>query len=340
MNKRTFLLIALAISCACAFASGTADAKSKPLVMVWYPNESGEDMKGARDAFAALITEATGRPVDHKLTTDYTIAIEAIANGKADLGFFGPQGYVEAHAKNAKVLPLVVNSGASGTLFDAVYYSWLNVRQGEEGAYKNGSVYSIDAIQGKRFSWVSTSSTSGFKVPSSGIVSYFGKKGEWAGLKADGLLEGGKGKFFSEVLFGNSHQGSAVNLLTGKADVAAFCDTCVANYVELVTGPENRPGAVYQIRKDTADPFTGLIGKKFVVIQSVPVLNSPFIYNASLVSPEAVAKLREVFMRDSTTNNQMIFVPKGAAHKGMFKGGERFLTVEDGWFQPIRDLSK
>ncbi len=132
MNKRTILLIALLISCVCAFAGGVADAKAKPLVMVWYPNESGEDMKGARDAFAALITEATGRPVDHKLTTDYTIAIEAIANGKADLGFFGPQGYVEAHAKNAKVLPLVVNSGASGTLSDAVYHSWLNVRLGDE----------------------------------------------------------------------------------------------------------------------------------------------------------------------------------------------------------------
>lgn len=44
----------------------------------------------------------------------------------------GPQGYVEAHAKNDKVLPLVVPSGESGTLDDALYYSWLSVKKGRK----------------------------------------------------------------------------------------------------------------------------------------------------------------------------------------------------------------
>lgn len=338
--KKTVAAIVMFFSIISLFAGGVADKKAKPIVMVWYPNESGEDLKGAREAVGALILEATGRTVDHKLTTDYTIAIEAIANNKADLGFFGAQGYVEANGKNPKVLPLVVNSGASGTLKDAVYYSWLNVKLGNEGMYKKGDAFSIDNIQGKKFSWVSTSSTSGFKVPSAGIVAYFGKKSEWTGLKADALLEGGKGRFFSEVLYGNSHQGSAVNLLTGKADVAAFCDACVVNYVEYVSGTENRPGAVYQVRKDAADPFTSLVGEKFVIIQSVPVLNAPFVLNTKLLSKEEIAKLGEVFTRESTAKNEMIFIPKGAAQKGLFRAGERFLAVDDSWFQPIRDLSK
>ena len=33
-------------------------------------------------------------------------------------------------------------------------------------------------------------------------------------------MEGGP--FFKEVLYGDSHQGSAVNLLNGRAEVAAF----------------------------------------------------------------------------------------------------------------------
>lgn len=337
--KRIVLSALLLVSAvAGVFAAGAAEAK--PLIFVWYPNESGEDLKGARDAIAAVIETATGRKIEHKLTTDYTIAIEAIVNAKADVGFFGAQGYVEASSKNAKVQPLVVNSGASGTLADAVYYSWLNVRQGDEGMYKNGAAFSIDNIKGKKFSWVSTSSTSGFKVPSSGIVSYFSKKPENAGLKADMLLEGGAGKFFSEVLFGNSHQGSAVNLLTGKADVAAFCDVCVQNYVEFVSGTENRPGAVYQVRKDAADPFTGMAGQKFVIIQSVPVLNAPFVVNSTTVDAKTIEKIVAAMTAETTAKNEAIFIPKGAAQKGLFKAGERFLKVDDAWFQPIRDLSK
>lgn len=339
MRKILSVCLFALLACSAGFAGGSSD-KAKPLVMVWYPNESGEDLKGARDAIGALITEATGRPVEHKLTTDYTISIETIANDKADVGFFGAQGYIETHAKNAKVLPLVVNSGSSGTLKDAMYYSWLNVKLGNEGMYKSGDKFAIDNIQGKKFSWVSTSSTSGFKVPSSGIVTYFSKKPEWSTLKADMLLEGGQGKFFSEVLFGNSHQGSAVNLLTGKADVAAFCDTCVFNYVELLSGTESKPGAVYQVRKDAADPFTGLVGEKFVIIQSVPVLNAPFVINTKTLSAKEIEALREVFTRQSTADNTAIFVPKGAANKGLFAAGQRFIAVEDSWFQPIRDLSK
>jgi phosphonate transport system substrate-binding protein len=336
---KKILLSALLILCAVSGVFAAGNAESKPLIFVWYPNESGENLKDARDKIAALIETATGRKVEHKLTTDYTIAIEAIANGKADLGFFGPQGYVEASAKNPKVKPLVVNSGASGTLKDAVYYSWLNVRLGEEAEYRAGDGFSLDKIQGKRFSWVSTSSTSGFKVPAAGIVSYFSKKSEWTNLKTDMLLEGGSGKFFSEVLFGNSHQGAAVNLLAGKVDIAAFCDTCVFNYVELVSGTDNKAGAVYQVRVDAADPFTGMVGKKFVVIKSTPVLNSPFVVNTASVSAKEVVALLAAFTAETTTKNEAIFVPKDAPQKGMFKAGERFLVVDDAWFQPIRDLS-
>ena len=39
--------------------------------MVWYPNESGENMKASRDEIGRLISEATGKKVEHQLTTDY-----------------------------------------------------------------------------------------------------------------------------------------------------------------------------------------------------------------------------------------------------------------------------
>lgn len=341
MKKALLTILAIALMTAVfAGCSLTGSKEKDTLTIAWYPNESGEDLKGAREEIGMLIEKATGKKVEHKLTTDYVIAIEAIATGNADLAFTGAQGYIEAHNKNEKVLPLLTNSGKSGTLDDAVYYSWLNVKKGNEDQYKSGNEYSIDNIAGKKFSFVSNSSTSGFKVPSAGIVSYFSKKDQWKNLTAEDLLEGGNGKFFNEVLYGGSHQGSAVNLLTDKVDVAAFCDVCVGNYVELASGTHNTPGAVYKVRQDAAEPFNTVPGAEFVAISVTPVLNAPFIVNTENVGEETRNKILEAMTSDETTNNPKIFVPKDSEFKGLWKQPERFLAVEDAWFNPIRELSK
>lgn len=341
--KKTFLsllfLMMLVVFVGCSSSAGGAAGDT--LTIAWLPNESGADLTEARDEIGKVIEEKTGKKVEHQTTTDYIVAIEAVANGNADIAFLGAQGYIEAHNKNEKVLPLVVPSGASGTLEDAVYYSWLAVNKADADQYKDGDKFVIDPIQGKKFSFVSNSSTSGFKVPSSGIVEYFNQEGDF-NLTAEDLLEGGKDQFFSEVLYGGSHQGSAVNLLSGKADVAAFCDTCVNNYVELADGEVNRPGAVYQVKEDASEPFNTVIGKEFSLISVTPVLNAPFVINTENVDEDLQAQLLEVMTSDDITNNEKVFVPEDSEFSGLFKksADERLVEVEDAWFNPIRELSK
>lgn len=312
------------------------------ITMVWYPNESGGDFEEARNEMGKVITKATGKKVEHKLTTDYSVAIESIANGTGGLAFMGAQGYVEAHKKNDKVLPLAVASGKSGTLDDAVYYSWLAVDKDKADEYKKDGQYTIDNIEGKKMSFVSNSSTSGFKIPTTSIVSHFSKTDKWKNITAEDLMEGGSGKFFSEVLYGGSHQGSAVNVLTGKADVGAFCDTTLVNYVDAVDGKFNDAGTTYKVKDDAAEPFTSLKGKEFTAIASIPVLNAPFVINTEVLSEEDQKKLIDEFTSDEVTNNKNIFVEKDSDKKAFFtrEGNEKFVTVEDSWFDPIRDLSK
>ncbi|WP_078381928.1 PhnD/SsuA/transferrin family substrate-binding protein [Sutcliffiella halmapala] len=312
------------------------------LTIVWYPNESGADLKDARDEIGREIEKATGAKVEHQTTTDYLIAIETLVNGNADLAFMGAQGYIEANAKNNNIQPLVVPSGVSGTLDDAVYYSWLAVKKGNEDEYMNGSEFSIDNIAGKRFSFVSNSSTSGFKVPSNGIVTHFNNIAEYKDLTADDLLEGGSNQFFSDVLYGGSHQGTAVNLLTDRADVASFCDTCVNNYIEFVSGEENRPGAVYKVAEGAAEPFNTMPGEEFVLISVTPVLNAPFVVNQDTMSTELIDKIRTAFTSDEMAHNEKLFVPADSEYKGLFtkSADERFVEVEDAWFNPIRELSR
>lgn len=318
-------------------ASESDEAKaSDPLVVVWYPNESGSEMGPSRDAFGKLFEEATGREVEHKLTTDYAIAIETIASGNADVAFMGAQGYIEAKNKSDAVQPLVVNSGESGTLDDAKYFSWLAVPADKSEEYKIDGEYSMDATKGKSISFVSTSSTSGFKVPASSILTHF----DDAGLTEEDLMEGNA--VYPNVLFGDSHQGSAVNMLMERTDIAAFCDTCVDAYVEVVEGEENKPGSVYRVRDEAEPPFTTLQGEEFALIQVTPVLNAPFAYNADALSEEEAAKIEAALTSDETANNEEIFMPedKGGASLFYKSANERFVSVEDEWFDPIRELSK
>lgn len=347
MKKAILLVLVIIVmatllaGCSGKSSDGEAAAqKEDPIVMAWYPNESGAELEGAREEIGKVIEAATGRKVEHKTTTDYLIAIEAVVNGNADIAFTGAEGYIQAHNKNDKVLPLFVPSGKSGTLKDAVYYSWLNVKKGNEAQYKDGNKFKLDNIQGKRFSFVSNSSTSGFRVPSAGIKTYFSKKDEWKDLTVEDLME--SGKFFSEVLYGGSHQGSAVNLLRGKADVAAFCNVCVSNYVEHVSGTPNRPGAVYKVKADAAEPFNTVPGEEFVLISVTPVLNAPFIYNSQTLSAEDRDAILKAMTSEQVTNNEKIWVPKGADFTGLFtkKADERFVEVHDEWFNPIRELAQ
>lgn len=343
MKKIAIYLLSLAVIVVIAGCSSSASSEDKDTIkMAWLPNESGADLVEARDEIGRIIEEKTGLKVEHQTTTDYIVAIEAIANGNADVAFLGAQGYIEAHNKNEKVLPLVVPTGASGTLEDAVYYSWLAVQKGNADQYKNGDGFAIDNIQGKRFSFVSNSSTSGFKVPSTGIVDYFSQKEEFSSLTAEDLLEGGDDKFFTEVLFGGSHQGSAVNLLSDKVDVAAFCDTCVNNYVELAEGEDNRPGSVYKVIDDAAEPFNTVTGKEFSLISVTPVLNAPFVVNTETVSEDLQKQLLDIMTSEEIAENEKIFVPEDSEFSGLFKktADERLIEVEDAWFNPIRELSK
>lgn len=350
MKKATsFALFAILMSSflvGCGFTTSSlsntyAEVKDPgTITMAWLPNSSVDECKETRLAIDAVIEKATGKKVEDNLTTDYAIAVEALASGKAQLALLGGQSYVEAHGKNNKVVPLVVNSGASGTLVDAVYYSRMLVKKGNEDQYKSGSGFALDNIVGKKMSFVSTSSTSGFIVPSAAIISFFSKQDKWNNLKSEDLLEGDSGKFFSQVIFGGSHQLSLVNLLTDKADIAAVNNVDVASNVELSSGKDNYPGAVYTVRKDAADPFTKLAGAQYIVIKSIPVMNGPIAVNTAALSQKTIEAITKAFTSDSTAKNLSIFIPSDSKTKGLFFAPQHFLTIDDVWYQPIRDLSK
>ncbi|KIH69768.1 PhnD/SsuA/transferrin family substrate-binding protein [Salinicoccus roseus] len=338
--------LSLLLSACSSDSEGEANAEGKdnsgePLTMVWYPNESGNELSDARDAIGSIVEEATGQEVEHELTTDYAIAIESLVNDNADLAFTGAEGYVQAKERNDALTPLAVPSGPSGTEEDALYHSWFAALPENMEQYEDGDgEYALDNFEGKKFSFVSPSSTSGFKVPGSTLVGHFSGQEGYEDLEIDQIAE--NGNVFSEVMFGNSHQGSAVNLLNGKADLAAFCDTCLDNYVEVSEGEENTPGAIYAISEDAAAPFENLAGEEFGILSATPVLNAPFVANGNTLSEEQIKELQDAFTSEEVANNESIFLPEDSEKSGLFtkSADEQFVVVEDAWFDPIRELGQ
>lgn len=315
--------------------TGVSAEDTSPITFVFLPDSSSADMTESRDAFAEHITAACGRPVDIMTTTDYNVAIEAIVSGSADMGSFGAESYVQANTKNPSVQCCLTKSDENGTLEEAMYYSRICVRPENLSEYKDGSGYKLKPLEGKSFSFVSATSTSGFKVPSSKIVKEFGLDSN------EVLLE--NGAFFSEVLLGTSHQGSLYNLVSGAAEACAVDDIDVVQYVELLEGEHNKPGARYKIREDAPDPFTDVHGKEFVVIQSTPVLNAPLVFNDDEISEEHRKAIVERFTSSAVSDDPRIFSdPDDKDAKALYaKDAPKtcFARVTDDWYDPIREMS-
>lgn len=316
------------------------DSQEKPIIFIWYPNASTRDLEGARTALGIIVEKATNRKVKHQLTTDYAILIEALANDKADLCLAGLQTTIEVNSKNPSLVPMVIPSGPSGTLEDAMYYSWLAVKTTEASDYLQNGNYSLDSIAGKRMAFVSTSSTSGFKVPSGKILSHFRNQDKWSNLQLEDLMESGENHLFSQVLFSGSHQVACVNLLSGKSDISAFADIVFNNYGDLLEGEPNLPGAVYQIKDSAAEPFHTCIGKTFTLIASIPVPNDHLIMNKNTLTEEEQRQLIEAFTSTEVANDTNIFLPEGSNQSGFLEKtkNECFLAVDDDWFQRMVDL--
>ena len=311
-------------------------ANTGPITVVWYPNESSNTHAEIRDEVNRLIEQATGRKAEARLTTDYTIAIEAIASGSADIAMaMGAVGYIEAKNRNPAVDVLFVNSDANGGLDGAKYFAWLCVPIEKADDYRSGSTYSIDNIRGKKMSFVSNSSTSGFRVPTGSIISHFASDN----LTEDDLIEGGRDMFFQEVYFGGSHQGSTVNLLTGNADVAAYCDVELQAYVELVSGVENEVGAVYAVKQGADAPFDQYVGRQFVVIASTPVFNGPNAINRNTLTDAEIEAIAALFTSEEVANNEILFYDasiEGAMGLYRKSASYGYVRTTDSWYDPYR----
>lgn len=301
--------------------------------IVFLPNESNESLKNSREEFAKIIEKATGKKVEIVTTTDYNIAIESIISGKSQIAYIGAEAYLNANERNKDVQAIVTNAGESGTLKDALYYSFIAVKAEDAPKYKNGDEYDLKKIKGQTAAFVTNSSTSGFVIPAKSLIKEFGLK------DTDEILE--EGKVFSKVIFGGSHPGTQVALFKGDADVATFAIPKAFTIYELISGEENRAGATYKVKQGAVSPFGDHTGKSFTVIKSIAVPNGPVVFNIKTLSKEDQEKIKKELLTKEVTDNPHIFSSKESKVRGLFLKENKdkgFVEVNTEWYKQINDI--
>lgn len=197
MKLKTILTVCMLtlFSATCAFAGALADgSKRNPLRVMLVPTDAGssditEDYKPVFDA----ITKNYGIHFKVMAGSSYGAVVEGMCNDQAEIAWFGPVTFAEAHEMcGAELLAVDVKKG------DSVYYSGIYTR-------KDSGLNDITDLKGHSMALGSTHSTSSFNFPVAMMIA--------AGIDPAEDL--------SKIVIAGSHSNSIAAMKEGRVDACA-----------------------------------------------------------------------------------------------------------------------
>ena len=165
MNKRMHLATAAAIVAAtltssAAFAENAKDCPNNGVVRFGVePFDTAPRLTPVYEQIGKLIGEKLGCEVKVFIATNYNAEIEAMRNGKLEIGEFGPLGYVLAH-QVAKAEAVAAFSNKEGKP-DSYWASLVT--------YPSSGIKTVADIKGHSFAFSDPASTSGHLFPAYGL---------------------------------------------------------------------------------------------------------------------------------------------------------------------------
>jgi phosphonate transport system substrate-binding protein len=158
--KRTAALFGAVLSVLAAtpaaFAANAADCPNDGVVRFGVePYDTAARLVPIYEHVGQLISEKLGCDVKVFVTTNYNAEIEAMRNGKLEIGEFGPLGYVLAHqvAKAQAVAAFGTKEGKPDTYWASIV------------TYPGSGIKTVAEIRGHSFAFSDPASTSGHLFP-------------------------------------------------------------------------------------------------------------------------------------------------------------------------------
>ncbi len=162
------------------------------LVLGMVPSREAEAIVDSLEPLAELLSERLLIPVDTFISTNYVGLVEAMGNGRVDIGFFGPSAMVQAMDRYGAV-PIT----ASVRFGSPTYKSQFNVRC-------DGPIQSFEDLRDATIAFVDPGSASGYQFP------YVFLKTQY-GIDADSDMDS---------IFAGSHDAAVLAVYNQDVDVA------------------------------------------------------------------------------------------------------------------------
>lgn len=166
-----FSISAIAVSCTVANSNNSSQVKTtpsstpsvtQPLRVALIPAQSSKEQEKKLQPLAQYLEKILKRPVNFQITKDYDTAVELLVKEEADMAYLGALTYIQARKRNPNLEPLVIPISEST---GRPWYTSVIVANTTKG------IKSLKDLKGKRFAFVSPSSTSGFLLPMSALQS-------------------------------------------------------------------------------------------------------------------------------------------------------------------------
>jgi phosphonate transport system substrate-binding protein len=201
-----------------------------PLVMGLIPAEENQEILRQYEPLVEYMSEELGVEVEPYTATDYSGIIEAMRSGEVDAAWFGPLSYVLA-------------SDVAGAEAIAVPYE----EEGETPTYKsviltqsdNDEIQDVEDVEGKTFSFVDPSSTSGYLYPTKTLTD--------AGVDPETDL--------AESRFAGGHDASILAVANGDVEAGASWDGQLESMIEAGVVEEDSVRVVAESSPIPKDPI-------------------------------------------------------------------------------------
>ncbi|MDA8234858.1 MAG: phosphate/phosphite/phosphonate ABC transporter substrate-binding protein [Clostridia bacterium] len=170
--------------------------KAQVLRVGLVPNQSPDKVKTQYEPFRVYLAEKLGMEVELFVPVDYSAVVEAMANDKLDVAYFGGVTYVQA-AKRASIYPIVTEIDRETKT--TKYHSVIIVPA-------DSKVQKIEELKGKTFAFGDVNSTSGSLYPKIML--------DKAGIKVPQDLK--------EVTYTGAHNATAAAVQNGTVDAGGL----------------------------------------------------------------------------------------------------------------------
>ncbi|WP_234197033.1 phosphate/phosphite/phosphonate ABC transporter substrate-binding protein [Pseudacidovorax sp. NFM-22] len=233
--KKLLALAAAAVSLTAmlalpSVAQTVADgSREHPLRVLLIPADGGTE-SGTKADYAPVfnaVSRATGLNFDLKVGQSYGAVVEGMCNQLADIAFFGPVSYVQAHKRGcAQLLAVGVEKGAS------VYYAGMFAKA-------DAPIATIADVKGRRVAFGDVNSASSFT------------------FQVAMLLDAGidPARDLAAIRMTGSHASSLAALVQGQVDVASLS---FDSYEKAVKQGAVDPKTIKVVARSMAIPYPPL----------------------------------------------------------------------------------